>query len=280
MNEAIIIENENKNTERVFGLDLLRAFAILTVVYGHGGALLEKYIDLSIYNRFIFDGVTIFFVLSGFLIGGILLKTLDSKNFTFSELMNFWKRRWFRTLPNYFLILFCLILIDFFFLQKGIPYNRFQYFFFLQNIYLARPAFFDESWSLSVEEWFYLAIPFFITVYQLFLGRKYNKEFLFALTITFIVIITIFRIYRASITGIDYSTIWFSVTTRLDSIMYGFLGAYLKFYHYPLWSKYKKIFLLMGLFLLLLFNTPIHIILTAGNSFRAIFTFLYIPLPL
>ena len=52
---------------RVFGLDLIRAFAILMVVYIHGQNFLSPIIDVKIYENFYVDGVTIFFVLSGFL---------------------------------------------------------------------------------------------------------------------------------------------------------------------------------------------------------------------
>ncbi|MDG1661044.1 MAG: hypothetical protein P8H40_06680 [Winogradskyella sp.] len=50
-------------------------------------------------------GVDIFFVLSGFLIGGILLRKLEAGQTSFSDLVRFWKRRWLRTFPNYFVVL-------------------------------------------------------------------------------------------------------------------------------------------------------------------------------
>ena len=60
-------------------------------------------------NHISIDGVSIFFVLSGFLIGGILIKVLETEPATFKTLFNFWIRRWFRTLPNYLFILLILI---------------------------------------------------------------------------------------------------------------------------------------------------------------------------
>ena len=102
------------NPERIYGLDILRAFAILFVVAGHGEVLLPRQLK-SINDFFVFDGVSIFFVLSGFLIGGILIKILEKNQITINLLFEFWIRRWFRTLPNYFLILITLGILHFFF---------------------------------------------------------------------------------------------------------------------------------------------------------------------
>ncbi|MHC5768257.1 MAG: acyltransferase family protein, partial [Nostoc sp.] len=74
---------------RIYGLDILRAMAILFVVYGHGYNLVRGYVNKKLYNSITFDGVSIFFVLSGFLIGGILLKIVNKTSFERKELVNF-----------------------------------------------------------------------------------------------------------------------------------------------------------------------------------------------
>jgi peptidoglycan/LPS O-acetylase OafA/YrhL len=152
---------------RIFGLDILRAFAILFVLLQHGSYLLPK--KLKYYNHFIvIDGVTIFFVLSGFLIGGILIKTLErgpSKNIGFKTLLHFWKRRWYRTLPAYFFMLLLLCLIWYLNSDstiKDVLILTHKYFIFSQNLISNHPWFFPEAWSLSVEEWFYLITPLLI----------------------------------------------------------------------------------------------------------------------
>ncbi len=130
--------------QRNFGLDVVRAISIILVLIAH---------------RFSFNfelgvvGVQIFFVLSGFLIGQILLN--DFKNGgNISILLKFWKRRWYRTLPLYYLVL--LIKICFY----GNPYGwkMIAYFLFLQANFIGI-EFFPVSWSLVVEEWFYLFVP-------------------------------------------------------------------------------------------------------------------------
>lgn len=60
--------------QRNFGLDLFRAIAIMVVVLGHG----SEFIQIGISSWFPVDGVDMFFVLSGFLIGRILLKQKNS----------------------------------------------------------------------------------------------------------------------------------------------------------------------------------------------------------
>ena len=95
---------------RIYGLDILRAAAILFVVLLHGCFITPDRISEKV-GIFLLDGVSIFFVLSRFLIGGILIKILAKEKPNFTTLFGFWKRRWYRTLPNYYLLLFIHIMI-------------------------------------------------------------------------------------------------------------------------------------------------------------------------
>ena len=90
---------------RIYGLDILRAFAIITVLYHHSYRYLRDYFDKTIFHAVLPDGVSLFFVLSGYLIGGILLSEVTKNKFTGRALFNFLKRRWFRTLPAYLVVL-------------------------------------------------------------------------------------------------------------------------------------------------------------------------------
>jgi peptidoglycan/LPS O-acetylase OafA/YrhL len=150
-------------TSRVYGLDILRAAAILFVVYGHGGELIRTPGVLPYYHIPYFDGVQIFFVLSGFLIGGILIRTIDRAGFSGRELADFWVRRWFRTLPNYYLVL-SLVVVLALLAGKPLPPDLHLFFLFSQNLNYPHPPFFEEAWSLAVEEWFYLLIPILLLV--------------------------------------------------------------------------------------------------------------------
>jgi peptidoglycan/LPS O-acetylase OafA/YrhL len=160
--------------KHVHGLDLMRAVAIAMVVFQHGALFFYLcYGSAAIWTKVGEIGVTLFFALSGFLIGGILLDLggalADSR--TASQ---FWLRRALRTLPNYFLFIGLNVAYWHTFQRaRGYPspYPLLpRYAVFLQN-FSSRPNwFFPESWSLSVEEWFYLMFPL-----GLYLGLRVLK---------------------------------------------------------------------------------------------------------
>ncbi|MFI3157698.1 MAG: acyltransferase [Methylococcaceae bacterium] len=242
------------NNNRIFGLDALRAFAVLSVVYGHGYFLINKTVTQEIYFLPLLDGVTIFFVLSGFLIGRILLRIITNDDFHGKMLLNFWLRRWFRTLPNYFLVLIFLVISN---LYIGLPQpdTLVRYFIFSQNITLPHPDFFPEAWSLAVEEWFYLIIP--VPLYLFTKSKKINKRRIILLWIAIVIfLVTAFRCYRAYHFGYLTLSDWDlslrrQVLTRLDSLMYGVLGAYISLYIPSLWHKVANMGFLLGIFILL-----------------------------
>ena len=120
--------------KRVFGLDLMRAVAIVLVVFSHISWIVPKAKGLipDLMNIAGFIGVEIFFVLSGFLIGRLIYKLYISEDFRFYSVFYFWVRRWFRTLPNYYLVLIINGLIAIY-LGTQLPVNIWQYGFFIQN---------------------------------------------------------------------------------------------------------------------------------------------------
>jgi peptidoglycan/LPS O-acetylase OafA/YrhL len=181
-------------------------------------------------------------VLSGFLIGGILLKEISQKNeFSLSQLVVFWKRRWFRTLPNYYLIL----LLNFLFLKLHFInqyHNKPDWTFlvFLQNFNNTFYGFFSESWSLAIEEWFYIFTPLLMLLLIKIFSAK--QTFLIG-TFTLIIFPIIYRFTIIQSNEIDFLSLENltkkMVLTRLDSIGYGLLAAWILFYYNELFIKYK-----------------------------------------
>lgn len=243
------------DSRRIFGLDILRALAILFVVGRHSSYLLPKPL-YEFVNFFIFDGVSIFFVLSGYLIGAILIRQFENQEVNKKLLSGFWKRRWFRTLPNYFLILIILCLLHFLF-TENFPFKSIvPYFLFSQNLFYDHPLwFFPEAWSLSIEEWFYLLTP--LLLYLLIKFFKLTTRHAIIVTVAFVILlVTVSRYIRyesLSIQTIDEWDLIFrkQVISRLDSLMFGILGAYFSFYHPAKWIKHKTILLITGIALLL-----------------------------
>ena len=111
-----------------------------------------------------FSGVDLFFVLSGFLIGGILMDHRAAPNF----FTVFYARRFFRIIPLYYVFLLCCWLLAR--TDPGFPASLYplgSYFSFSCNFWMAADGQWDPSamavgWSLAVEEQFYLVIPLLV----------------------------------------------------------------------------------------------------------------------
>lgn len=232
---------------RVFGLDVMRAVAILAVLLTHAQLVFPvpakptALMKIPAVSGTL--GVELFFILSGFLIGSILL-SLASKFDNLRVLPAFWQRRWFRTLPNYFLFLI-LNIFAFLFLTREIP-NLLLYLTFTQNWLWPHPDFFAQAWSLAVEEWFYLLFPI-----SLFLIYRVSKSFTAAFLLSalvFIVLPTLVRVQWALTPGHNSWDEFFRkvMFVRLDAIMYGVLAAWAK-QHFPsAWSRLRIPLLLFG----------------------------------
>jgi peptidoglycan/LPS O-acetylase OafA/YrhL len=244
-------------SKRVFGLDVFRAIAICIVVLTHG-IFLAGDIFSFLPSVPLIDGVELFFVLSGFLIGSMLMKQTNDAQFGFGELKVFLKRRWFRTLPNYYLVLLLNVLL----VNRGviggdINYFNWRFLIFAHNFSEGFMAFFLESWSLSVEEWFYIFLPLLLLLYIRFLKPKT------AFLCTILTLILFPLAYRFSISGKTIDHFWWDtnfrkvVLTRLDAIGFGVLMAYVKFYFPAVFTKYRVWSFLLGLaVILILLYTP------------------------
>jgi len=244
---------------RIYGLDILRALAIWFVLYAHALSYIQEIIPIKYARWGMYDGVSIFFTLSGFLIGGILIKILEKNpKPSFSILWDFWKRRWLRTLPNYFLVLTILVIYFSLFRDfEGI--EVWKYYVFFQNLWQPQPWFFGESWSLSIEEWFYLITPVGLLIFVRFFKLSVLQSiWLFACGI--IVYSTLERISQyASIIPSELNLTTYNmlirtqITTRLDSIMFGVLAACVKHYSPQIWTKAKTLLFGIGLSLLIFY---------------------------
>jgi peptidoglycan/LPS O-acetylase OafA/YrhL len=246
--------------QRIFGLDLMRAVAIVLVVGVHAGDLLDAHWPGNSFVSGI-DGVDVFFVLSGYLIGSILLRYLHNNAVPWHErLFDFWRRRWLRTLPNYYLFLVINILLLHYGHGRGLlNMNALAYFAMLQNLIIPLDLFFWESWSLAVEEWFYLLFPLLLLMLSFVFRKASDRIFLVAILV-FLLVPLLLRIQAAQ--GIhDMPTadlyIRRMVPTRLDTIGYGLLAALLHRIWRSQWSAWRMPAFIVGM-VLIVFGTTLH----------------------
>jgi len=147
-----------RNRERQPGLDLLRALAIILVVVYHAalfGFKLPGRVD-----RFGWIGVDLFFVLSGYLIGGQLLASLARDQRI--KLGRFFTRRALRIVPAYFVVLAIYFLLPAWREYPEMSQPLWKFLLSVQNIALHGGTAFSHAWSLAVEDQFYVALPFLL----------------------------------------------------------------------------------------------------------------------
>ncbi len=178
--------------------------------------------------RLSWSGVDLFFVLSGFLIGGILLDARDSSNY----FRVFYTRRFFRIVPIYavclgaFFILYALVRLGVavklsYVLKNELPWT--PYLLFLQNFWMMQRNTWGGfgltvTWSLAIEEQFYLTLPLLI--------RVVNPRRRIAFLGAGILMAPIFRIaFRAMRPGNFYPAFFVMMPCRADALLLGVLGA-------------------------------------------------------
>ena len=223
--------------ERFFGPDVIRALAIVLVLTSHtipGGTEFPVLGVVRYYMGLL--GVEIFFVLSGFLIGGILIEELYSDRLdSMSGTVSFWKRRWFRTLPNFYLFLVIIMLQER--LSSGTFPDARRFFWFGQALLYPDPNFFTASWSLAIEEWFYLLFPMTLFLFAKFLKKRHA---LLAVAVAFIVTPAILRFFLPATWGWDDGLRRITLP-RLDTIAYGVILAFAKREYLGIWRFLTKL---------------------------------------
>lgn len=227
-------------------------------------------------------GMESFFVLSGFLIGRILVKEYLKPNFKIQDMLYFWVRRWFRTLPNYYLIVGVNIVLFWTYFSTT-PNNLSAYFYFGQNLTGSHPVFFPESWSLSIEEFSYIIGPL-LFILLLFFNKGKNK--VYNLWIGTLIILVLFLAtkyyYHLSVTNpsLEYWNTHLKpiVLYRIDAIYYGVLAAVISMRYAGKWDVYKKELLLVGSIGLFAFFFILPYIGVSIEKFPFFYNVLYFPI--
>lgn len=202
---------QNEMTEdRIVSLDFLRGVAALCVVVPHFLAYGEYAAHL--YESISAVAVEVFFALSGFVLSRQIINTLGSVTYLWTFLI----RRWIRTVPPYAIAVVLMSII-----YGKVNSSEFvRYITYTQNLIALHIDFdyYTVSWSLSVEEWFYVIFP--VLMFIVIGRRKLSAPAYLMYIMAFIAIVSIAR------TGFGNFDSWGqdirrSALFRIDAIAYG-----------------------------------------------------------
>jgi len=229
------IDPRFQNRERQPGLDLLRALAIIVVVIYHAalfGFKLPGRVD-----RFGWIGVDLFFVLSGYLIGGQLLASLARGRSI--NLGRFFARRALRIIPAYFAILAIYIFLPSWREYPEMSQPLWKFLLSVQNIGLHGGTAFSHAWSLAVEDQFYLCLPFIL----LFVNRWRPAAFIIpcAIVLSGIPLRAFLASQNLVESGVAFPGfqvwIYYPTWTRLDPLVFGVVLAAIEKFRPEWWQR-------------------------------------------
>ena len=209
-------------------LDGLRGLAIIAVMLFHAG--------ISTFGGG-FIGVDLFFVLSGFLITALLVHEHQMHGSV--SLRNFYMRRVLRLLPALLILVLVFCVLSFLSLDSADARSNYVgaliVLFYLSNwaraLSLHPPYPLDHTWSLSIEEQFYVLWP---VILILMLTTLKKPKHVLALTVSFALASWLLRVYLM-MSGSSVERIYYGSDTRADSLMVGCaLGV---FYDSRLWKE-------------------------------------------
>lgn len=221
-NSALVIQAE----PRIPALDGLRGIAIMLVMVYHqtlvvGPTLIDRAVGFWTMGGW--AGVDLFFVLSGFLITGILLDSKGAPGY----FRNFYARRVLRIFPLYYAVVaFSLLILPQFQHAKLANFARIQgdewwYWLYLSNIldgihHTFRHGILDVSWSLSIEEQFYVVWPLLVFL----VSRR-----ALAMLCGFLLALAVLWRISLLLVGADPITVFVLTPGRLDGLAVGALIA-------------------------------------------------------
>jgi peptidoglycan/LPS O-acetylase OafA/YrhL len=258
-----------KTRLRLIGLDLLRLLAIMLVLGRHMWPPPADWSEgwkvfLLTWQRGGWVGVDLFFVLSGFLVSGLLFSEYKLR----SELSirRFYTRRWWKIYPPFFVLIVTTIIVD---LLYGLPISLNAVgaeIFFVQS-YL--PGLWGYTWSLAVEEHFYLILP--LSLMLILRWRKNTLEPLRPILGMAALICGLALLLR--LVNAHYHPVYshlrhlFASHLRIDALFFGVSISYLYHFHtnrfvevfYPVrkWLILGGILLLLPVFIFQLETTPL-----------------------
>ncbi len=236
---------------RNFGIDFLRGIAVLLVLIHHAFDTPENSDNLffNLFNalkRAGWMGVDLFFVLSGFLVSGLLFK--EFQRYQKIDPVHFLIRRGFKIYPAYFLLLAITPFI--------LPWAAPQWAYLSEGLFVQNygPRLWNHTWSLAVEEHFYLAAAFLL---PLSLNGKRRGERLPLIIPCFCALVFFLRLFTQLTLEFSNQSHLFATHLRIDALLFGMLLSYFYYLRKDVWEKLTSkvsIFFVLGATLALLPN--------------------------
>ena len=223
-----------KKRRYITGLDGIRAIAVIMVLAYH--------LKLALFKSG-FLGVTVFFVLSGYLITGILISEVEEEGTI--DLKNFWLRRIRRLVPAVMsmavVIIFVSAVVNRVIFTKGckdflasvLGFNNWWQIFNKVSYFEAAgvPSPFTHCWSLAIETQFYLIYPLILLgIYKLAKSRgegRAKRGLLFAGVTLLLAMISVILMIVLFDPQQDASRVYYGTDTRAFSLLFGALLAIL-----------------------------------------------------
>lgn len=228
-------EKTAHRTGRVAALDGLRGIAVLLVVVAHGAGATGAFNDAQLRLVLIpFDstiGVTIFFVLSGYLITSILAR--EHQRAGRISLYNFYVRRVLRIMPAFYVLLAAVAIVAAAGLISVTAGSFASAGLFVWNYSPAAKGWWlGHTWSLAVEEQFYLLWPL------LFAALRPRRAFLLAAVV--VVASPVIRTVNYLVDPHSITQVGFMFHTRADSLLTGCLLALLPYTYPAAWARVTR----------------------------------------
>lgn len=219
-------------------LDVLRGIAVLMVLVYHNFLMRLDFTSPPAMLNFLARGVDLFFVLSGFLISGLLFSEYKASGTL--NCWRFWIRRGFKIYPPFYaLMAVALPLI----LWKHVPLSDFwDEVFFMQNY---RPRYWPHTWSLAVEEHFYIALPILLLLLIKLQPRSRNPFRVIPIVSILLSGACFFFRLKALANGGGIEQYVFPTHLRVDAL---FAGVTLGYFHHfdPSFEEGRKWWMLVG----------------------------------
>lgn len=253
-------QNSSYTQIKFYGLDHLRALAILLVFFYHYQIITHGEPEwLPDAAKFGWTGVDLFFVLSGFLISSQLFSQVaNAQKISFKE---FFLKRFFRIIPAYWVVLVIYFCIPFFREKEALP-PLWKFLTFTQNLGLNLRGFgtFSHAWSLCVEEHFYFFLPIILIILQ---SLKIIRKSYWIIIALFLVgfICRVYSYDHLYFPLIEekgswvywYKYIYYPTYNRLDGLLVGISIAAMYQFLPNIWSriaKYGNLFFIISLVIL------------------------------